>query len=219
MDALFAILAGGRGTRLGGDKVSAELAGRPLIAYPLEAAASALGGVPPGSEGGLVVVAKPETKLPPAVDLMGVRVVREPAEPVHPLAGVVAALGEAGAPPGDQAPGAVVAVAADMPFVTPALLGWLAARPEPLVVPEVGGRLHPLLARYEWSLLARLEQALASEAPLQETVRSLDPATVTERELSRLGDPARLLFNVNTPRDLAVAAELLGGAGAAPAGD
>ena len=29
------ILAGGRGSRLGGEKATAQLAGRPLIAYPL----------------------------------------------------------------------------------------------------------------------------------------------------------------------------------------
>ena len=46
MNALIAILAGGRGTRLGGDKARAELAGRPLISYPLAAAAAADGSLP-----------------------------------------------------------------------------------------------------------------------------------------------------------------------------
>jgi molybdopterin-guanine dinucleotide biosynthesis protein A len=194
MGALFAILAGGRGTRLGGDKASVELGGRPLISYPVGAAVGAAG---PGD--GLVVVAKRETILPE----LGVVVLREPAEPVHPLAGIVAALREAGG-------SAVVAVAADLPFVTPELLAWLAARDEPLVVPEHGGRLHPLLARYDGSLLVPLEEALRNEAALQETVLDLGPETLSAGALGRFGDPGRLLFNVNTLEDLARAEGLLG---------
>ena len=53
---LVAVLAGGRGRRLGGAKPAAELCGRPLVAWPLEAARAA------GLEA--VVVAKAGTPLP-----------------------------------------------------------------------------------------------------------------------------------------------------------
>lgn len=188
--AIGVVLAGGRGARLGEPKPTARLAGRALIEHPLGAV----------REAGLdaVVVAKQASELPE----LPVPVWREPDEPLHPLAGIVHALGRAERP--------IVAVGCDLPFVAPALAAWLADRPEPLVVPEVGGRLHPLLARYAPSLLDRLADALERRAPLQESVRALGPVVIGEGELERFGDPARITFNVNTPEDLKRAARLSG---------
>jgi molybdenum cofactor guanylyltransferase len=183
MEPLFAILAGGRATRLGGDKVRAELGGRPLISYPLEAAHAA--------NAEIVIVAKPTTELPE----VGVQVLHEPPEPVHPLCGIVTALKRAEDQP-------VLAIAADMPFLTGELLAWMEGLDEPLAVPSLGGRLHPLLGRYDPELLEPLECAMKAERALQETVSELSPRLIAEEELARFGDPERLLFNVNTPEDL-----------------
>ena len=191
MEPLFAILAGGRATRLGGDKVSAELGGRPLISYPLEAAHAA--------NAEIVIVAKPNTVLPE----VEVQVLHEPPEPVHPLCGIVTALNRAEDRP-------VIVIAADMPFLTGELLAWMEGLDEPLAVPSFGGRLHPLLARYGPSLLEPLKSALKAQAALQETVASLGPREISGDELARFGDPARLLFNVNTPPDVKAAEEMLG---------
>jgi molybdopterin-guanine dinucleotide biosynthesis protein A len=190
-EPLFAILAGGRATRLGGDQVSARLGGRPLISYPLEAAHAAVAEI--------VVVAKPDTALP----AMEVPVLREPPEPVHPLLGIVTALEH-----GEGRP--VIAIAADMPFLTGELLGWMERLEDTLAVPSHGGRLHPLLGRYGAELLEQLKSALKAEAALQETVASLGPRELTADDLAPFGDPERLLFNVNTPEDLARAAEMMG---------
>jgi len=189
VDCRVAILAGGLSTWLGRPKATAELAGRPLINYPLAAAQAA------GLEA--VVVAKAQSELPP----LGVPLLLEPAEPQHPLCGVLAALRDSGRP--------VLAVACDMPFLTPDLVAWLAAQPEPLVVAETDRGLQPLLARYDPVLTDALEGGLRREAPMQELVASLDPRVVAERELRRFGDPQRLCFNVNSPRDLARADQLL----------
>jgi molybdopterin-guanine dinucleotide biosynthesis protein A len=183
------ILAGGAGTRLGRTKPSAPLGGRPLIGHALGALEAA------GLEA--VVVAKAGSEIPE----MRVPVWREPDEDLHPLRGIVHALELNGAP--------VVVVGCDMPFVAPALIASLADRREPLVVPEAGGRLHPLLARYAPSLLGALRAAIASPAPLQATVRALDAVVVGEDQLRRFGDPDRLTFNVNTPQDLERAEVLL----------
>jgi molybdopterin-guanine dinucleotide biosynthesis protein A len=102
-----------------------------------------------------------------------------------------------------------VVVACDMPFVSAELLAWLAATAEPLVVPSVGGRLQPLLARYDHSLEPALAEGLAGRAPLQSTVAGLDPRLIREEELARFGDPRRLCFNVNTHSDLETAERLL----------
>jgi molybdopterin-guanine dinucleotide biosynthesis protein A len=188
-DTLGVVLAGGRGSRLGGAKATVELAGRPLIDYPLAAIAAA------GLEA--VVCAKPGEDPQPRDS---VSVLEEPAEPRHPLCGIVAAL-RLGRP--------VVAVACDLPFVVPALVELLGDAREPLVVPTLAGRPQPLLARYEPSLLAPLEAALAREEPLARTVEALGPRLLAEDELARFGDPGRLLFNINDPDDLRQAEGLL----------
>jgi molybdopterin-guanine dinucleotide biosynthesis protein A len=193
VDSLIAVLAGGRGERVGGAKPSLQLGGRPLIDYPVSA------GLEAGAD--VVVVAKPSTALPPTE----AAVLREPEEPRHPLCGIVAALREADGR-------AVIAVGCDLPFVTAELLGWLARLPEPLAVPELGGRLHPLLARYGPGLLAQLERALEGGRPLQEAVRELGPRLIGEEELRRFGEPGRLLFNLNTPEDLARAEAMIASA-------
>jgi molybdenum cofactor guanylyltransferase len=192
VDCRVAILAGGLSTRLGRPKAAAELAGRRLIDYPLAAAQAA--------RLEAVVVAKWGGDLPP----VRVPLLLEPAEPQHPLCGVLAALRESSRP--------VLAVACDMPFLVPDLLAWLASQPEPLVVAETDRGLQPLLARYDPVLIDALEAGLRREAPMQELVASLNPRIVGERELRRFGDPQRLCFNVNSPTDLARAERMLAAA-------
>lgn len=181
--ALGAVLAGGRGSRIGGAKATTELAGRPLIAYPLAALEAA--GLEP------MVVAKPSSELPP----LDCAVIREPELPQHPLCGIVAALRAARGR-------AVVVVACDMPLVNPGLLAHLAAASDPLLTPAIDGRLQPLQARYGPELGPRLEAALEREEPLRRTVESLGPRLLGSEELSRFGDPERILLNLNNRDDL-----------------
>jgi molybdopterin-guanine dinucleotide biosynthesis protein A len=191
-----AVLAGGRSTRLGRSKPTAPLGGRPLIEYPLGALREA------GFE--TVVVAKRETELPP----LDVAVWLEPDEPSHPLLGVTTALARAGRP--------LLVCGCDLPFVTAALARRLAETPrqsarERIVVPSTGSRLHPLFGRYDPAFLDELSVALAACRSMREAITALDPLLLEAEELARFGDPARLLFNVNTPEDLSRAEQLLGG--------
>lgn len=194
-----AVLAGGRATRLGGAKATVDLGGKPLLAYPLGVLAAV--GLDP------FVVVKPDTALEPgewktAVESPGaLEVVTEPAEPVHPLAGIIAALRHAKRP--------LVVLGCDFPFVPAALIRALAEAPEPLVVPAPGGDAQPLVARWGPALLPELEVALAREEPLRRTVAALGPCLLGDPELAAFGDPARTFFNVNTAADLRAAAELL----------
>jgi molybdopterin-guanine dinucleotide biosynthesis protein A len=183
------VLAGGKSTRMGSSKASIELGGEPLIERPLRAAREA--------RLAAVVVAKPNTGLPP----LDVPVWEEPAAPSHPLTGIVAALERAGAP--------VVVCGCDLPFVAPALLAHLAGRSEPLVVVEAGCRLHALIGRYSPESIDALQAARDTQRPLQEVVTELGAVRITEPKLRRYGDPQRLVFNVNTPADLARAEEML----------
>jgi molybdopterin-guanine dinucleotide biosynthesis protein A len=185
-----AVLAGGQGKRIGEPKATLEIGGGLLLEHPLNAFAHA--------EIDVVVVAKVGTSLPP----MHVEVWREPDEPTHPLRGIVTAL--------EHADGrAVLICGCDMPFVSPGLLTSLATTDERLVVPRAGGRLHPLIARYEPELLEPLRTALDELRPLQETVAALEPKLIDEEQLHELGNPEMLLFNVNDPADLAQAEQIL----------
>jgi molybdopterin-guanine dinucleotide biosynthesis protein A len=178
---LGAVLAGGRGRRLGGAKATVALAGRPLLDYPVAALRTALDEV--------VVIAKADTALPP---LSGVPVWIEPAEPRHPLAGILHALhGAAGR--------RVLVCAGDLPLVDPALVGQLlAVEPgrAPAVVPRTpDGRLQPLLAVYGPHALRALRADAAVAGPLSCAVAGLGPRIVDVGDL-------RSFSNVNTPADL-----------------
>jgi molybdenum cofactor guanylyltransferase len=184
--AIAAVLAGGQGARIGGEKALAVLGGRPLIERPLAAAREA------GLEA--VVIAKPSTRLPPLAE----KVVHEPEEPRHPLCGVIAALELAASR--SPAP-AVLLLACDMPFLNGPLLAWLAEL-DGAAMAAVGGRSQPLLARCETEHLPALRRALAEQHPLRATIGELAPQIIDERELSSFGDPERLCFNVNDAEDL-----------------
>jgi molybdenum cofactor guanylyltransferase len=188
-DVVGAILAGGKGKRLGRPKPTELLGGRAMVEHPVAALRHA------GLE--TVVVAKSDTPLP--VELT---VWHEPAEPFHPLLGVVTALEHADGRP-------ILACACDLPFVTAPFAAWVAERDDALAVPRAGGRLHPLFARYTSALLPSLREALERLAPIHETLSALDPVILDESELEAFGDPERLLFNVNTPSDLVRAEALL----------
>src|SRR3954464_15061619 len=154
-----AVLAGGGGRRIGGDKAMVELEGRPLVHYPLNVLRAVLDEV--------AVVAKQSTVLP-GLDVE-IAIWLEPEEPRHPLAGVVHALRCARGQP-------VVVVAGDMPFVTRGLVAGLSREGERGSAPRgrvaapargpragaaagvrrAGGRLQPLCAGYEPRALGAL---------------------------------------------------------------
>ena len=183
-----AILAGGRGRRMGGGKPGRELAGRPLIAWPAAALAGACERV--------VVVAKPDVELP---ELAGVERWDEPDAERHPARGIAYALERAG--------DAVLVCAADMPFVTPeacravrdALGGATAA------TAVAGGVLQPVFAAFSPAALEPL-RAAPPDAALTRTVDALDPVLVEV-------DP-RAVRSVDTEEDLARAEAELGLRGA-----
>lgn len=163
---------------MGCSKATVELGERPLIDYPLAALATA------GIEA--VVVAKSRSQLP----ALEAPIWMEPPEPSHPLSGILAALRRSGRP--------VLAVACDMPFLSGELLAWLAGLRGRLVLPRAGGRLHPLLARYDPSLEPTLARALERGDPVHRALWGVEPRLVTETEISGFGTAQRLLFNVNS---------------------
>lgn len=183
--AAVAILAGGEGRRLGGGKPQAQLAGRPLLAHTLAAAAAT------GLE--TVVVAKRDSPLPP----LPCKVLYEPDAPMHPLCGIVTALSRLERP--------VVGVGCDMPFLSASLIGRLAGLHRPAVV-TLRGEPQPLLARWTPAQLPALEAALSASLPLRRAIAGLPdelaPMTIDETALTPFGDLEMACFNVNDRDDL-----------------
>jgi molybdopterin-guanine dinucleotide biosynthesis protein A len=172
-----AILAGGAGRRLGGvSKAMLELDGRPLAAHVAQTLATVCDSV--------AIVCKADTELP---ELAGVARWDEPAEPRHPLTGIVHAL--------ERADGPVFVCAVDMPWVTEdACHSLLDAAPGGLAAVAVAaGELCPVLGVYSPDALAVLRGA-RPDAPLRETVEALDPV--------RVALPPARLRSVNAPGDL-----------------
>jgi molybdopterin-guanine dinucleotide biosynthesis protein A len=175
-----AVLAGGRGVRIGGEKATVMLAGRPLISYPLAALQQVLDDV--------VVVAKASTALPE----LGVDVWTEPEEPRHPLQGIVTALRAAGDRP-------VVICPCDLPLLSADTVRRLAqdARRAQAVIVRAAGTWQPLLGCYRPQALDDLAGMLRlhPDRSLQRAVGALVwlPVDVAEEELC----------NVNTPGEVA----------------
>jgi molybdopterin-guanine dinucleotide biosynthesis protein A len=189
-----AILAGGAATRLGGVAKSAlEVGGRSIAAAQLERLRAAFARV--------VVVANDPSPWAGT----GVEVFADVHRGAGPLAGIHAALVAT-----PEAAG-VVCVAGDLPFVAPGLVALLRdhAPGAAAVVPRVGGRPEPLLARYGRACLPAVEARLRAGArAVHELFGELATAWLDEPALRAVDPALRSFMNVNTPEDLARARAL-----------
>jgi molybdopterin-guanine dinucleotide biosynthesis protein A len=180
------VLAGGDGSRLGGNKASARLAGRSLLEHAVDRVRAA--GLEPRA-------CAREQSTVPAVDVV---IWREPSpapgQRAHPLAGIAYALARASGP--------IVVLPVDLPFLPSAVLSGLATHPAPLALLAVDGRPASLVLRAEPGHASALEQAASEGAPSMRTLLRLGA------QLVELGDlapdaPSSALFNVNDADDLA----------------
>lgn len=119
-----------------------------------------------------------------------------------PLAGLEAGLGAASF-------SSVFAVAGDMPFVPRELVAFLLNRLRSpglrASVPRHAGRIHPLCAAYDSSVLPDISLLLdAGTRAVWKLLEGLgEGVEYVEEELGRFGDPGVFLMNVNSPEDLA----------------
>ena len=185
-----AVLAGGGARRYGGHPKGLErVGGRRILDRVVEALAAALGELP------LLVANDPDA--PAWRD--DLRVVPD----LDPGAGALGGLLTAVA----AAPGPVVCVAWDMPFVPSSLLRRLAdgLTGADAVLPASGGRrgVEPLCAGYGPACRAAIEAAIAAgdlrAIAFHSAVRT---CILPAGEVAAHGDPSVLFFNVNTPGDL-----------------
>jgi molybdopterin-guanine dinucleotide biosynthesis protein A len=170
-----AILAGGRGARMGGiRKALVEIDGRRIIDRQLDLLA-------PRFDEVLLVVAQPEDWAVPRTRLV---IDRRPHE--GPLAGLEAAL--------EEAHGEVFVVACDLPFLDGKLIERICAGTADATVARAAGQPQPLHARYAPSVLPILRARMArGERRLVGLLDELGSVEFVE---------CAPLFNVNTPADL-----------------
>ncbi|QRN97833.1 molybdenum cofactor guanylyltransferase [Archangium violaceum] len=187
-DVTLAVIAGGRGERLGGvAKGLLEVEGRPVLARLLD-----LGRL---FEGVLLVANDPGPYA-----RFGVRTVEDVVRGRGAPGGVHAALVGARTE-------WVLAVACDMPFVAEAAVRVLLGERGPevdAVCFTVEGRVEPLLAVYRRELAGPWGEALRAEEPSLRNLLSRCRARLLPEAALRVVDAgARSVVSVNTPEDLA----------------
>lgn len=196
-----AILAGGLSRRMGADKSSVVLGGRPLISWVLDHARTV-------SQDVLVVCRSLEQALAWRAEpaLAGVRLVVDQVPDRGPLGGVVTALIETR---GTH----VLVLAVDAPFAVPAVTRRLIdlGPRAPVIVPRWDGQLHPLHALYARDACRAHLQAELNRGHLKlvRAIDALQPHVVSEAELRALDPEGRSFFNLNSPEDLAQARRLM----------
>jgi len=189
------ILAGGRGTRLGGvNKALMEVGGRAIIDRQLEV-------LRPLTEE-VLVVANDD-----ALASRGLRIVRDVEQGAGPLVGLYSGLREVRTP-------LAIAVACDLPFLQPELLRFLiaAAAGYDVVIPRLGDLLEPAHAVYRTGCVPAMAAAIRrGERRLIAFLGRLRVREVGEKELRRYDPNLRSFLNVNTPEELARAQRLAAG--------
>lgn len=186
------VLAGGRSTRFGSDKLAATFAGVPLVRRAVDALATVTDGV--------IVV------LPPGVDRDdlpdGVTVTRDPQEGEGPLAGLHSGL--LAAVRTDQ----VVVAGGDMPELQPPVLRLLLDTLDDAGVDAAaladGDRARPLpVALRTWPAADAVHTLLhAGRRRLRDALDSLRTAVIDEATWTALDPGRRTLRDVDEPADL-----------------
>lgn len=184
------ILAGGRGTRLGREKISLVLAGQNLLEWQA-ARLSTLGGE-------VILVLAQEQEIPPDSLPTGVRPVHDLYPGKGPLAGIYAGLRE-------SADRLAVVVACDMPFLNVELLRYMMSLAPGFdaVVLRPRGRIEPLHAVYSKDCLGAIEVILSEAKPsVGRLVERVKTRFVEDEEIARFDPDGLSWFNINTPKDL-----------------
>jgi molybdenum cofactor guanylyltransferase len=187
------VLAGGRSTRFGGDKLAAAYRGIPLLHHTVLRLAEVCAEV-------VIVIAPgmPDPRIPVGLDA---RFVRDPREGEGPLVGLLAGL-EAVATP------LAIVAGGDMPGLSTDVLLEMLRVVQSTAVDAValqeGDRFRPLpsLMRVAPALDAAGSLLQAGERSLRALLQALGTAVVDEETWVGLDPERRTLFDVDVPGDL-----------------
>lgn len=190
------VLAGGRSSRFGRDKLAQTVDGRPLLHHPVLALAAVCHEV--------IVVVAPSGREPPLPVAAGVRVrIARDIEPFGgPLIGLLAGLEAAGGPIALLAGG-------DMPDLAPALLAFLVrdllASEAQAVALHSRGFLQPMPSALRVGAALPIARRLVGldERSLQGLLRELRAREIPDAEWRPHDPEARSLRDIDRPEDLA----------------
>lgn len=185
-------LAGGMGSRIGGEKGLADLAGHPMLTHVLRALSHVTDDI---------VVAVGKGTAPEYARVLGpaVRIVEDRVPGRGPLEGLSNAMGFV---EHDM----VVVVPCDVPFIRPEILRLMADRADGKdgAVPVVDGYVEPLVAAYRTAAgIAAFELELdEGVGKVGNAVRSMDVRMVPEQDLRAVDNDLVSFWNVNSREDL-----------------
>lgn len=185
-DSIAVVMAGGDSRRMGQDKANLVLGERTLLQNVVATLQPLFSQV-------IVSVRqpRPEIDLPQVSD-----------DPAHsgPLAGLAAVLEQASAP-------WVFAVACDMPFLSPAVIEYLALQRAncQAVVPLVGGYPQPLAAFYANGCLDEVHACLrgTGKHSFRALLDKVRVCYVSEAQLREVDPQLHSFFDLDTPQDVA----------------
>ena len=189
-DVIGAVLVGGLGRRIGGNKPSLEVGDQTLVRHAVDALRFA------GLD--LTLVLRPGQPIP--LTRHPLAIVRDEIADTGPLGGLHALLSWL---PTEWA----LVVACDQPFLAPGVLRALLAegqRDVDIICGKPGNALEPFPGLYRRSCLPTIEEMLAHGArSVQDLLSNVRVQVLPARRLRRW-DPELLSYlNVNTPDDLA----------------
>ena len=196
MDISCIVLAGGKGLRLGRDKVTVTFGNRSLLQWVISRLTFLDSDI-------IIVTAEKET-LTQHIDYPKLRTVSD----IYPGKGSLGGI-YTGLVASDSFYNLVVAC--DMPFLNQALLCYMVEVADnfDLVVPRLGNTIEPLHAVYSKGCLAPMECLLKQdELQIFKFFHEVRVRYIETEEIDRF-DPDHLsFFNINTEADLKVATEL-----------
>jgi molybdopterin-guanine dinucleotide biosynthesis protein A len=186
------VLAGGHSRRMGQDKAFLELGGRTLLDRAMELASAVASSVR---------IVAPQEKF-----LTIARTIEDVFPDCGPLGGIHAALS-------CTTSELNLMLAVDSPFVEAGFLKYMitqASQVSALVtVPEAEKGFQPLCAVYRRDFREVAEQALRkNKNKITALFSNVETRVIAEPEITRMGFPARMFQNLNTPEDFAKAEQL-----------
>ncbi|MEG6615861.1 molybdenum cofactor guanylyltransferase [Peptococcaceae bacterium 1198_IL3148] len=196
MNLSAAILAGGKSSRMGTTKAFVEVHSCRIIDHAIDELKQVSNDI-------MIVTNSVEE-----YSHLGIRLVKDIVPGLGPLSGIHSALVHAEMPQ-------VLIVACDMPFIEAQLANLLAkySLHYDVVIPRVEGYFEPLFAVYNKSCIQHIEKCIGQGGKLRvvDFFSYVKVKYVNEDEISQVADLERVFYNVNTPKELALAKKLAEG--------
>jgi molybdopterin-guanine dinucleotide biosynthesis protein A len=190
LDITCIVLAGGKGSRLGRDKIQETVGADSLLRRVLFQLTP--------FNGDIIIVTAGRRSLPPLDDYRAARMVTDIYPGKGVLGGIYTGLAESSSSYN-------LVVAGDMPFLNQALLRYMAGLSADfdLVVPRLGELVEPLHAVYARNCLPHIERLLKKGVLEVRALFELVRVRYVEAEEIDRFDPGHLsFFNINTEADL-----------------